>query len=572
MNQKVRKMGLKQKIMIPFSILMVIICLLLSATSFLSEKEKLVAMAGEEAALAAKASAGDIDIDTLETLEPGCMESAEYAGIFDSMMADKESYGIMYMYTLYGQGDTIYYGVDADDTDNQSDFGDEFEYAEDAAPAFAGETAVDDKITVDEDDYCISVYMPLKDSAGQVVAVLACDYDASKVNADLNAGLERSVFMAVAAVIVAILMAGILAGAIRKNVLAVNQKIYDLVHSDGDLTQRLDVTSGDELELIADNVNELIAYIHEIMSEVAINSKSLNGASVDAARNMEDANRGILEVSATMEQMSAAMEETNASMEQILRLVETLDTEIGAISDSAKEGQTKSIDIAANADNIHKEADVKQREAREQSGAMVSSMQEKIENSKAVEKIADLTSEIMSISSQTNLLALNASIEAARAGEAGRGFAVVADEIGNLADNSNKAAAQIKEVSAHVIENVNGLAEEAQRMIDFMNEVSIKGYDLVLSVSDEYSSNISDMADTMTQFAAEAAELREELTSIRDAVESITLAVNESSQGISNVAEASTTLTGSVESVTNQVQENLSIAAKLDDEVGKFKL
>ena len=59
-----------------------------------------------------------------------------------------------------------------------------------------------------------------------------------------------------------------------------------------------------------------------------------------------------------------------------------------------------------------------------------------VEQSKAVQKINDLTNEIKEISSQTNLLALNANIEAARAGEAGRGFAVVASEIGSLASQT----------------------------------------------------------------------------------------------------------------------------------------
>ena len=82
---------------------------------------------------------------------------------------------------------------------------------------------------------------------------------------------------------------------------------------------------------------------------------------------------------------------------------------------------------------------------------------EKIERSKAVEEISELTTEIINITDQTNLLALNASIEAARAGEAGRGFAVVADEIGKLASNSAVAAGEIRRVSAEVISAVNEL-------------------------------------------------------------------------------------------------------------------
>lgn len=79
---------------------------------------------------------------------------------------------------------------------------------------------------------------------------------------------------------------------------------------------------------------------------------------------------------------------------------------------------------------------------------MAQKLNEKIEQSQAVQEIAQLTANIIEITDQTNLLALNASIEAARAGEAGKGFAVVADEIGKLAANSAEAAEQIQKVSA----------------------------------------------------------------------------------------------------------------------------
>ena len=94
------------------------------------------------------------------------------------------------------------------------------------------------------------------------------------------------------------------------------------------------------------------------------------------------------------------------------------------------------------------------------------SMKKSIENSKSVDEINELTSEILAISAQTNLLALNASIEAARAGEAGRGFSVVADEIRNLADQTKLSVSNIQAVSNVVTNSVNELVSTSNDIIN----------------------------------------------------------------------------------------------------------
>ena len=106
------------------------------------------------------------------------------------------------------------------------------------------------------------------------------------------------------------------------------------------------------------------------------------------------------------------------------------------------------------------------------------------------------------------LLALNASIEAARAGEAGKGFAVVADEIGKLATNSAEAAEQIQKVSAAVVEAVNGLALEAENMVEFAGTTAVDGYQQLVEMSEFYSKDAGDMNAVMEDFTSAAGELQ----------------------------------------------------------------
>ena len=120
----------------------------------------------------------------------------------------------------------------------------------------------------------------------------------------MNVILKQVAGIAAICLVVALTIINVIVSAIIRSLRAVDRKIYELVHNEGDLTQRLDVRTGDEMEMIADNVNELLTYIRGIMLNIAANSHHLNGSTGIIASNLSDAETSITDVSATMEQMS----------------------------------------------------------------------------------------------------------------------------------------------------------------------------------------------------------------------------------------------------------------------------
>lgn len=570
---KTRRLSIKFKIMIPACLLIVAVCTVLGFTSYRSILKGMTEMGRQEAAMAVRIAKDLVSSDEIDSIKPGDEDSGRYRFLLQELTEVRDKYGMKYLYTLYTDGEKVYYGVDTDEADTKAKVGDEYNHSySELEKAFLGEEYISDYIEHSEYGDIISAYIPIKDYKDRVVGLVGADYDASEIMEELRENTKTVIIVAVICLMVGMVMFGVVVLLICKNIKKVDEKLYDLVNNEGDLTQQLDIKSGDELELIANNVNALLAYIRNIMLGIADNAEKLGVSSNTLVNSVATAETGITDISATMEEMSAAMQETSASIHEMNTSIEEIYQVMDGISGQAKQETETSNEIMNKALEIVESATEEQRQARELAQNIISVVNDKIDKSKAVEQITTLTSDIMGVATQTNLLSLNASIEAARAGDAGRGFAIVADEIGQLATSAAQITAQIQRVSADVIIAVNELAEEAARMTMFMDETAMKGYDRLLETSESYRSDVGNMNAMMSEFAIHSDNVKDKMSYMKESFEAINVAVEECANGIASVTENTVTLTENVSNVGEEAHLSDNISSELSVEVGKFKL
>ena len=351
----------------------------------------------------------------------------------------------------------------------------------------------------------------------------------------------------------------------------IGQIVNQLQNNEGDLTERLVVKTKDEVGQMATGINGFLEQLQRIMKTLKKESDNLMQSAKLVREEINESNENVAAVSATMEEMSASIEEISATLDQIVEGSDNVLADTRAMMEQAASGADMIEDIKVRAGKMYQNT-VEGKESTNQAMLEIrETLLNAVEESKSVEKINQLTGEILNISSQTNLLALNASIEAARAGEAGRGFAVVADEIRNLADNSRNTASNIQEISNLVTLAVERLAENAEQMLRFVDEKIMTDYDGFVAVVQQYAKDAENMNEIISEFSRNAGGISDTMETMNMGINDIAIAIDESAKGVTSVAEGSSELVAAMVKIRQESEANMSLAEQLSDEVNKFK-
>lgn len=328
----------------------------------------------------------------------------------------------------------------------------------------------------------------------------------------------------------------------------------------------------DETGELMISLNAMQKSIRSILQTIIRQSGEIENSAMQTHYSMQNLGHQIEEISSTTEELSAGMEETAASSEEMSAHSQELEKIVTVISEKAQEGAETSTEISKRAQVLKENAITSKNTAQNIRDNISVSLKRSIEQSKAVNKINELTESILEISSQTDLLALNAAIEAARAGEAGKGFAVVAEEVRNLAETSKNITTEIQEVTKIVVSSVENLKQNSENMLDFIDSTVIKDYTSMVNTGEQYYKDADYVENLVNDFSRKAQEVHSSLSIMLNIISEISTANSEMANGTGNIANKSSIILQTANDVITVANETNQISDQLKNIISNFKI
>lgn len=535
---------------------------------------------------------------------------------------------VVFVYTLAKDTDgEVLIIVDETEGEDHAEIGHLYQSNPAMERAFAGAASVMEDLERDEWGTFLTAYAPIFNCTGDVAGVLAVDLDAGQV----LAARKKQISAAVLSAVVGVILAGAIAFALAKSI-AVPVKdtvamLKDISQGEGDLTQRLEVLTTDEIGHLAEHFNVFADKLQGIIGKISITANEVATASEELAAGSGEVSKAAQQIAASTVQVAQGAQDESEHARRSVELADRMNESINKLAEDAGQQEShieETFEVVASMISSLAETGEGLRVTSEASADNARMAGEGIENVnqviEGIERVKETTDDVVErieeldaysqeigkilevigdIADQTNLLALNAAIEAARAGEHGRGFAVVADEVRKLAESSaaeTKAIAElvmrVREATAGSVATIRTSAEEVEKVSSLSTETGAvfnrvfeianrteKDIENIMGKTDQLLENSARVEEVMRdlvklagrnrvvaeELAGLAGEVRESADNTAAVAEETAAAAEESSASVEEISASVEEMTASAESLSR-------MAGRLTELVGQFKV
>lgn len=567
---KTRKLGIFNQLFLWLAVLLLLGNSLLGFLAYSRSESSLFIQIQNNAKNIAQCAAMNVSGDLMRTIEEGEEGTEEYEIVLNELALFRDNAEIEYIYTLRKTGEDSFIFVVDSDTEEPAAIGEECESTDGLCIAFSEQiTAADEESFTDEWGSHLSAYSPVFDG-DEVVGAVGVDISANWIDEQMRDLRNLVLIICIVTYIVSLAVLLLLMTKFRRGMSKLNDKVKELASGSGDLTKEIGIDTGDELEVIAGNMNAFLAQIRALMKNVAQSTKDIlstgeimsitvrDNTEIMAGMNDEIAaiSDNMKDSASSSESLSRSLSESAGHIAEFARNVDSICSEVQQANESA---QITSAMAKQNRKNAMDSITVLQER-----------MQKASEDVRKIEHVRKIAEEIGTIASQTRMLSLNAQIEAARAGEMGAGFAVVAAEVGNLSNDIDQAVTEINTINGQVLAAVGTLTEVLEEMIRFVSVDVAKDYDSFATLGEEYGSTTDTIRTQMMEIGAQSGQISEAIAAINASVQSITATVAGTADSANDMAASTGQIAESFERLSAITRKNSEQSVNLNEQVAKY--
>ncbi len=355
--------------------------------------------------------------------------------------------------------------------------------------------------------------------------------------------LRDLIITAIVITLIVVAMVSWLVSFLFRDLGRVSAALEEIASGEGDLTQRLEPRSDDEVGQLANNFNTFVGNMHAMVSKLGMVSASLSEQAKQTAQHAEERSSRIRQQQDEINMVATAINEMAAATQEIAGNADhTAQNSSEAVSSCVYGGQ-QVVQTQSSIQNLAQEVQV-----------ATGVIQELEAHGNSINTIL---STIQGIAEQTNLLALNAAIEAARAGEQGRGFAVVADEVRVLSQRTHASTQEIQQM----IETLQGTTAKAVGIMGDSRQLA------ETSVADADSAAVS-----LTQIQTAVERISDMATQIASAAEEQASVTSEITRNTVGIRDVSNDLADEAHEAAAQAAQLSELSYELEQEIQRFKL
>lgn len=569
---KVRKVGIFTQLFIWLAILLLAGNAVLGFMAYSRSEQALFGQIQSNAKNVAQCAAMSVTGEVLQTIEVGEEGSAEYQQIIDELAVFRDNADIEYIYTLQQTGDESFIFVVDSDPEEPGAIGDECEMTQAMADAFTEKvTTVDDEPFTDEWGSHVSAYSPIF-AGDAVVGAIGVDISANWIDEQMENLRNLVILTCIVTYAVSLTVLLLLMMKFRRGMNKLNNKVKELANGSGDLTKEIDIRTGDELEVIAGNMNMFIRQIRTLVEEVVQSADEIVSSGEKMNTTVSSNTRIMSGMNSELESISINMQESARSSKELSQQLSESAEEIVAFAENVNQICTMIEKANESAQTSSATAVENQKNTLNSIHSMQTRMQKAEHDVEKITQVKQIAEEISNIASQTRILSINAQIEAARAGQAGAGFAIVATEVGTLSNEIDRAAAEINTINNEIISAVETLTTVLNEMITFVSTDVAKDYDSFAALGEEYGSTTSSIRTQMSAIGKQSASISRTISDINTSVKEITHNVAVVSDSAGKLTKSTRQITESMDGMKSAAQHNSEHSRQLSSQVSKYSI